>query len=60
MTPLLVLNPWISYKGLKTDYADVLMLSDHLKQSKANLFNYFDEHYANANTPMSLTPFFLE
>jgi hypothetical protein len=27
------------------------MLSDHLEQSKLNLFHYFDKHYANANTP---------
>jgi hypothetical protein len=56
MAPLSVLDPWISYEALKTDYVDDLMLSDHLEQSKANLFNYFDEHYTNANTPMSPAP----
>jgi hypothetical protein len=56
MAPSSVLDPQISYKALKTDYVDDLMLSDHLEQSKANLFNYFDKHYANANTPMSPAP----
>jgi hypothetical protein len=53
MAHLSVLDPWISYEGLKADYADDFMLSDHLEQSKAALFNYFDENYASANTPMS-------
>jgi hAT family C-terminal dimerisation region len=52
---LLVLDPRISYEGLKADYADDPMLSDHLEQSKANLFIYFDTHYANANMPMTLS-----
>ena len=56
MAPLSVLNPQISYEGLKADYVDDLTLSDHLKLSKANLFNYFDEHYANANKPMLSVP----
>jgi hypothetical protein len=27
-----VLDPWISYEGMKTDYADDLMLAEHLAQ----------------------------
>jgi hypothetical protein len=52
---LLVLDPRISYEGLKADYADDPRISEHLEQSKANLFNYFDKHYANANMPMKLS-----
>lgn len=39
----------ISYEGMKADYADDPMLSDHLEQSKANLFDYFNDNYANAS-----------
>jgi hypothetical protein len=56
MEPLSVLDPRISYEGLKADYADDLMLSDHLEQSKADLFKYFNENYATASTPMSSAP----
>jgi hypothetical protein len=55
MTHLSVLDPQISYDGLKADYTDDFMLSDHLEQSKAALFNYFNENYASANTLMSFT-----
>jgi hypothetical protein len=51
---LLVLDPRISYEGLKADYADNFMLSDHLEQLKANLSDYFDKHYViSTNMPMS-------
>ena len=56
MALLSVLDPRISYEGLKADYADDITLSDHLELSKASLFNYFDEHYANANKPLSSAP----
>ena len=42
-----VLDPRISYEGMKIDYADDPMLSEHLEQSKSNLFNYFYENYAH-------------
>ena len=63
MARLSVLDPRISYEGLKADYADDLMLSDHLEQSKADLFKYFDENYASTDiqvlarsTPGPTTP----
>ena len=40
-----MLDPRISYEGLKQDYGDDLMLSNHLEDSKTQLFSYFDEHY---------------
>jgi hypothetical protein len=46
-----VLDPHISYDGLKIDYADDLTLSDHLEESKSNLFDYFEANYANRNGP---------
>ena len=53
---LLVLDPRISYDGMKTDSADDPILADHLEQSKPNLFAYFNEHYANnmISTPSSV------
>src|SRR5882757_9137025 len=49
-----VLDPRISYEGLKTDYGEDPTLSDHVKRSRASLIDYFDENYASA-TP-SLPP----
>lgn len=43
-----MLDPRISYEGLKEDYADDLILSDHLEESKSNLSDYFNANYANA------------
>jgi hypothetical protein len=48
-----VLDPRISYEGLKIDYADDSSLSNHLEESKLNLYNYYDENYATLHT---LTP----
>ena len=53
---LLVLDPRISYEGIKTEYADDLMLSDHLEQSKSMLFDYFNENYANIILVPSSSP----
>jgi hypothetical protein len=52
----LVLDPRISYDGMRTDYADDPTLADHLEQSKSNLVAYFNEHYANKaiSTPSSV------
>jgi len=41
-----VLDPRISYEGLKINYSNDQTLSDHLEESKTALFDYFDEHYA--------------
>ncbi|KAH9011213.1 hypothetical protein EDB83DRAFT_2530379 [Lactarius deliciosus] len=51
----MLLDPQISYKGLKKDYADNLTLSDHLEWSKANLYDYFNQHYMVTNMPVSLS-----
>jgi len=48
-----VLDPRISYEGLKEEYSDDPTLSNHLDESKMNLFSYFEENYA---TPHSATP----
>jgi hypothetical protein len=42
---LLVLDPCISYEGMKLDYADNAILSDHLEDSKSSLFDYFNANY---------------
>jgi hypothetical protein len=51
----LVLDPRISYEGLKMDYDDDPTLSMHLEDSKVNLFDYFDQNYAalHSATPSS-------
>ena len=53
---LLVLDPRISYEGMKVDYADDPMLSEHLEKSKSDLFNYFHENYAHAAISTQTTP----
>jgi len=49
-----VLDPRISYEGLKIDYGDDPTLSCHLEDSKANLSNYFDENYATLSLMLLL------
>ena len=53
-----MLDPRISYEGLKVDYGDDLTLTSHLEESKTTLFNYFDENYATLPclTPSSPPP----
>jgi hypothetical protein len=53
-----VLDPRISYEGLKIDYGDDLILSNHLEDSKTSLFEYFNENYATITThsPTPSTP----
>jgi hAT family C-terminal dimerisation region len=41
-----VLDPCISYEGMKTDYADDDILTDYLESVKASLHNHFQENYA--------------
>ncbi|KAF8808833.1 hypothetical protein BYT27DRAFT_7285520 [Phlegmacium glaucopus] len=52
---IIVLDPQISYEGMKIDYADDPALSEHLNQSKSNLFDYFCDNYAHVviSTPPS-------
>lgn len=54
-----MLDPRISYEGLRIDYGSNLTLSSHLEESKDNLLDYFNDNYANLNclTPPSLPPF---
>jgi hypothetical protein len=40
-----VLDPRISYGGMKADYADDQALSEYLEDSKSKLFGYFNENY---------------
>ena len=50
---LAVLDPRISYGGLKADYADDETLTAYLEVSKENLRDYFNENYAGRNTQAS-------
>jgi hypothetical protein len=52
-----VLDPRISYEGMRADYADDLALCDHLEQLRFNLINYFNENYANIIPAPSSSPF---
>jgi hypothetical protein len=51
-----VLDPRISYEGMKVDYVDDLILSDHLEESKSSLFDYFNANYANTIPAPSSAP----
>ena len=50
---LLVLDPCISYEGMKLDYAHDPILSEYLKSSKKDLHEYYETHYANKHNPPS-------
>lgn len=53
---LLVLDPRISYEGMKLDYADDVSLSVYLESSKANLYEYYQTHYAGKHSaPLQAT-----
>ena len=54
-----VLDPQISYKGMKADYADNSILSDHLKQSRSDFINYFNANYSNTIPVPSSLPLML-
>jgi hypothetical protein len=51
-----VLDPQISYEGRKIDFVNNVMLSEHLEESKSNLFIYFHDNYTHAaiSTPPSV------
>ena len=51
-----MLDLHISYEGLKVDYADNIILSSHLEESKSTLFQYFDKHYATHSPTLSTLP----
>jgi hypothetical protein len=43
-----VLDPWISYEGIKEDYNDDPLLWEYLESAKQDLHNYYHTHYANS------------
>ena len=49
-----MLDPRISYDGMKVDYSDDDMLAEHLENSKSALFDYFHTHYMIKATPDTL------
>ena len=51
LTMLTVLDPRISYEGLKMDYAADGDLNEHLEKSKTDLFVYFQTNYAGKAIP---------
>jgi hypothetical protein len=53
-----VLDPRISYEGMKINYASDPILSEYLESSKEDLYSYYQTHYANKHTPtqMTITP----
>ena len=54
----LVLDPRISYDGMKLDYENDPLLLPYLESSKDNLQDYYDTHYANKHpTPSQVTEF---
>ena len=46
-----MLDPRISYDGIRADYTNDDTLAEHLKNSKSALFNYFYQYYMNKATP---------
>ena len=51
----LVLDPRISYEGMKSDYADDDILTDYLETAKVSLHRYFHDNYAGKNAAPSVT-----
>jgi len=47
-----VLDPCISYEGMKSDYADDDILTNYLKSAKASLHTYFQENYAGKHVAL--------
>jgi hypothetical protein len=48
-----VLDPRISYEGMKLDYAGDESLAEYLESSKTNLYNYYETHYAGKHSAPS-------
>jgi hypothetical protein len=53
---VLVLDPQISYEGMKLNYENDLILSEYLESSKADLYSYYETHYANKHTAPAQMP----
>ena len=53
---MIVLDPCISYEGMKLDYAEEESLVAYLKSSKKNLYEYYETHYADKHSmPSQMT-----
>jgi hypothetical protein len=50
-----VLDPRISYKGMKLDYESDSLLAEYLESSKKDLHTFYETHYANQHSAPSLT-----
>jgi len=50
-----VLDPRISYEGMKLDYAGDDSLAEYLESSKKNLYDYYETHYAKKHSAPSQT-----
>ena len=48
-----VLDPWISYEGMKLNYENDLQLAEYLQFSKKDLHTYYESHYANQHSAPS-------
>jgi hypothetical protein len=51
----LVLDPRITYEGVKEDYASDIDLSTYLESAKQSLQDYYQINYANRNTTSTTT-----
>ena len=53
---MIVLDPHISYEGMKLDYAEEESLAAYLKSSKKNLYEYYKTHYTDKHSmPLQMT-----
>jgi hypothetical protein len=50
---VLVLDPHISYEGMKLDYAGDESLAEYLESSKTNLYNCYETHYTGKHSAPS-------
>ena len=46
-----MLDPRISYDGMRADYTNDDTLAEYLENSKSTLFDYFHKYYMNKATP---------
>ncbi len=51
---LLVLDPRISYEGMRDDYTGDHLLANYLEDAKRDLYNHYNTHYANRVPSTSL------
>jgi hypothetical protein len=49
----LVLDPHISYEGMKLDYVGDESLSAYLESSKQDMYDYYETHYAGKHLALS-------